>query len=73
MPSFPFIIGLVRRGKAIALLGGLLVLLLGTYAAWRLAAPDLAVVGAIFAMVAWAGIRLLVEIVQAIAETLLPR
>lgn len=73
MPSFPYIIAFVRHGRLIACLGALLVLLLCGYAAWRLACPDLVVLGLIGGGIAFAGLRLLVEIVQAIAETLLPR
>lgn len=73
MPSFPYIQAFVRHGKAVALLMALAVLLLGVYGAWRLAAPDLAVIGTLGAALAYAGTRLLAEIVLAIAETLLPR
>lgn len=73
MPSFPFIQAFVRRGKLIAALAAILVFLLGAYGAWRLDAPDLAMIGLIVAGVVYAGMRLLVEIVLAIAETLLPR
>ena len=73
MPSFPHIIAFVKHGKLIAALVALAVLLLGGYGAWRLAAPDLAVIGLIVAGVAYLGARLLVEIALAIAETLLPR
>lgn len=73
MPSFPYIQAFVRRGKLVAALAALAVFLLGAYAAWRLAAPDLAVIGLLLAAVAYAGTRLLAEIVLAIAETLLPR
>ena len=73
MPTFPFIQAFVKRGKLVAVLVALAVLLIGVYGAWRLQAPDLAVLGLIVAVVAWAGVRLLAEIVLAIAETLLPR
>lgn len=73
MPSFPYIVAFVRRGKLVAALVALLLSLLGFYAAWRLAVPDLAIIGLIVAGVAYLGTRLLAEIVLAIAETLLPR
>lgn len=73
MPSFPYIVAFVRRGKLVAALVALAILLLGAYSAWRLAAPDLAIIGLVIAGAAYAGTRLLAEIVLAIAETLLPR
>jgi len=73
MPSFPHIQAFVKRGKLIAALVACAIALLGGYGAWRLAAPDLAVIGLLVAGVAYLGTRLLAEIVLAIAETLLPR
>lgn len=73
MPTFPYIMTFVKRGKLTAALVALVVLALGFYGAWRLDAPDLAVIGAIVAGGAYLGTRLLAEIVLAIAETLLPR
>lgn len=73
MPSFPFIQAFVRRGNLIAVAVAMIAVLIGAYAAWRLAAPDLAIIGLIIASAAYLGVRLLAEIVLAIAETLLPR
>lgn len=73
MPTFPYIVALVRHGRLVAVLAALLPTLIGGYAAWRLSCVDLAVLGLIIAVVAYLGVRLLTEIVQAIAETLLPR
>lgn len=73
MPTFPYIVAFVRHGRLVALLAALLFAVIGGYAAWRLSCAELAVLGLIGAGVAYLGVRLLVEIVQAIAETLLPR
>ena len=73
MPTFPYIVALVRHGRSAAWTAAILLALIAAYGAWRLSSPELAVLGLIFAGVAYLGMRLLAEIVQAIAETLLPR
>ena len=73
MPTFPYIVMFVRRARLIAALAALFVLIVFGYAAWRTSCFDLGVLGLLLAPIAYVGVRLFGEIVQAIAETLLPR
>jgi len=71
--TYPAVLLMAGHGRRIALVVGLLVavLALGLFAAGF--GPVLLVAGLVAAGVAWAGLRLAAELVEVVAETLLPR
>ena len=73
MTTYPLITLVVKRQKMLALAAALLLLALFVVAAWCLDTPLLAGLGLVLAGVTWFLLRLLGEVVQVIAETLLPR
>lgn len=73
MQTYPIIDLVVKRKAALAIGAAVLVFLLFVGAAAVAAAPILLVPGLILAGVVWFLFSLLGEIVQVIAETLLPR
>lgn len=73
MPTYPLIQLVVKHQKLLAIAAALLLLALFLIAAAVLAAPLLAGLGLVLAGVVWFLVRLLGEVVQVIAETLLPR
>ncbi|MEO5597689.1 MAG: hypothetical protein ABIQ66_03630 [Novosphingobium sp.] len=73
MQTYPMIDLVVKRKPALAAGAAVLVFILFAGAALQLAAPALLVPAIIVAGVVWFLVMLLGEIVQVIAETLLPR
>lgn len=73
MPTYPLIQFVVKHQKNLALGAALLLLLLFVVAAVLCHAPLVGALGAVLAGVVWFLVRLLGEVVQVIAETLLPR
>lgn len=73
MPTYPLIQFVVKRQKSLALGAALVLLALFVAAAAVCHVPLLAALGLGLAGVVWFLVRLLGEVVQVIAETLLPR
>jgi hypothetical protein len=73
MPTYPLIQLVVKHQKLLALAASLMLFVLFLGAALLLSAPLLAGLGLILSGVVWFLVRLLGEVVQVIAETLLPR
>lgn len=73
MQTYPLINLIVRRKTALATAAGITVFGLFAASAALLSSPLLVVLGLILGGVAWFLSQLLGEIVQVIAETLLPR
>ena len=73
VPNYPIIALLLRHQRSVPLLVGGLFILAGFWGALRLSAPDLIVAGLIVAGAFYIATRCALELVQVIAETLLPR
>ena len=71
--TYPAVLLMAGHGRRIALAAGILVALvaLGLFAAGF--GPAVLVTGLLAAGMAWAGLRLAAELVEVVAETLLPR
>jgi len=69
--------GAIRRAlkhrRLLEGMAGAVPLVAGAWAAWRIGAPDLAVGGVLLAPLAWFAMRVALEVVDVVAETLLPR
>jgi putative flippase GtrA len=72
-PRYPVITFVVKSQGLLAIGAALLLLALFLVAAWLCEAPLLALLGLVLAGVVWFLVKLLGEVVQVIAETLLPR
>ncbi len=70
---YPFLRAVLAHRTVTPVAAFLLVLLCGLYAAWRAAMPDLAVVGLVLGFVAAATAKLLVEVLELLADMLLPK
>lgn len=73
MPTYPTIALLLRHKKTVPLLVAGIFVLAGLWGALRLSAPDLFVAGLVVAAAFFVATRCALELVQVIAETLLPR
>jgi hypothetical protein len=73
MPTYPMINLVVKHQKTLAVGAAVVLILLFLVPAVLLQAPLLGVCGVILGSVVWFLLRLLGEVVQVIAETLLPR
>lgn len=71
--TYPAVVLMAGQGRRIALAAGVVVALLALV--WfALGAGPLALgVGVVLAVLVWAGLRLAAELVEVVAETLLPR
>ena len=70
---FPMIRGLLARKRWISLCGSLGVLLLGGWLAWRTGFAELMPIALVLAGVAHLVLRVAIEVVELVAETLMPR
>ncbi|SAI74470.1 Uncharacterised protein [Bordetella ansorpii] len=70
---FPLIRALIRQKHIVVLLATLGVLLIGWWVAFRTGLVDGYVISAILAAATYFVIRVLVEVVELVAETLMPR
>ena len=73
MPTYPLIQFVVKNQGLLAIGAALLLLALFVAAAVLLNAPLLGALGLVLSAVVWFLVKLLGEVVQVIAETLLPR
>lgn len=72
--TFPAVTLIAAKGRTLSIAAGVLIALLsvGLFAVTAVGVPGL-VAGVVAAVVVWAGLRLLSELVEVVAETLLPR
>lgn len=73
MKTYPAITLVARHGRRAAIAFGVLVFLIGFVSAWNAGGVLPLVMAAVAGVVAWAIARLLAELVEVIADTLLPR
>jgi len=71
--TYPAVLFVAAHGRRLALAAGLLAALLSLACLVAGGGPAGAAVGLVFAVVVWGGLRLLGELVEVVAETLLPR
>ena len=71
--TYPAVTLMASHGRRIALAAGVLVALIALGLLLVGATPLSVVVGLGIAAVVWAGLRLMAELVEVVAETLLPR
>lgn len=70
---YPFLRAVLAHRAAMPAAAFLLFLAGGLYAGWRAALPDLAVAGLVLGLAAAAAARLLVEVLELLADMLLPK
>jgi hypothetical protein len=70
---WPAIRALLAWRDRVTLGGALAVALLGFWLAWRTGWPELALVGLVVAIAAHAVLRIAIEVVSLVAETLMPQ
>ena len=73
MPTYPLITFVVKNQKLLALGAAVLLLAIFVVVAVLLGSPLLGLLGLVLSCVVWFLVTLLGEVVQVIAETLLPR
>lgn len=71
--TYPAVVFMSQRGRLLALIVGIVVALLSLLGFALAGSVACLVGGLIAAVVVWAGIRLVAELVEVVAETLLPR
>jgi hypothetical protein len=72
MPTYPTILFVLRHQKLIPVVAAGLILSLGLWGGYRLA-PELSLLGLVLAGVMYAVTRCFLELVQVVADTLMPR
>ncbi|WP_157793061.1 hypothetical protein [Bordetella genomosp. 8] len=64
---------LIRKKNAVVVLATLGVLLIGSWVAYRTGMVDVYVIAAVLAAATYCVMRVLVELIELVAETLMPR